>query len=296
LHAQRLGWEAQPDSRGASTRNYRADAEIVLLSIPVLRRSGVGAGSSTWSENGRFRLLDFTGYSFPARAAGLNRFGFIRELSRKEADAAETLYFGLMTASPEESAAEAKKALYKEAHDQLFTAIEGRVASGNVETLTAHFTASGNASVAQHEQLLSLARHALAAAPQKPADFDPGSGSHRTFLHALAYLLEDSSRDHTRYVYNAHLYSLSLRRSPDPKATAYFRGKRLIAQDATVLHAEGKLRREAGGKETNFRLWVEQGGRPLPLRIEYQAKPYLRLTFEVDDSAGVPNSNLSSIG
>jgi hypothetical protein len=39
-----------------------------------------------------------------------------------------------------------------------------------------------------------------------------------------------------------------------------------------------------GGKRAapiEFRLWIEEGtARPLPLRIEYQPKPCLRLTFE----------------
>jgi len=58
---------------------------------------------------------------------------------------------------------------------------------------------------------------------------------------------------------------------------------RLIPPHANVIRAEGKLRRDAGGKEIAFQLWVEEGaGRPLPLRIEYQAKSYLRLVFEAE--------------
>jgi hypothetical protein len=50
-----------------------------------------------------------------------------------------------------------------------------------------------------------------------------------------------------------------------------------------VVRASGKVQREAGGKETQFRIWVEEGNRrPIPLRIEYQAKSYLRLTFEAE--------------
>ena len=288
---ERLRWEAQPDPRSASTRTYRADAQVVLLSVTLLRRSGVGAGSATWSENERVRLLDFTGYSFPEHAAGLNRFGFIRELSRTEPDAMESIYFGLMTAAPEESAAEAREALHKETHNQLYTTIEGRVTPGDVETITSHFTASSRLSVAQHEELLTMARQALSLAPSKSPEFDRWTATQGTFLQALADLLREPSRNHVRYVYNGRLYGLWLRRYPDPKATAYFRGKRLIAEESTVVRAEGKLRREAGGKETNFQVWVEQAARPLPLRIEYQAKSYLRLTFEADDAPSTAGTN-----
>jgi hypothetical protein len=282
LSAERLRWEAQPESGYAFTRKYRADAQVILLSVPLLRRRGVGAGRVTWSENTRFRLLDFTGYSIPDRAGGLNRLGFVRELTRREPDSAESIYFGLMTASPEESAAEARKALHQETREQMYTAIEGRIAPGDVETVTSHFMAPARLSVAQNDDLLAMARHALSDAPPKTAEFDPHGAPRPTFLQALAALLQDPSSTATRYVYNARLYSLTLRRSPDPKATAYFREARLVPPGSTVIRAEGRLCREVGGKEIDFQVWVEEGARPLPLRIEYQPKSYLRLTFEAD--------------
>jgi hypothetical protein len=43
----------------------------------------------------------------------------------------------------------------------------------------------------------------------------------------------------------------------------------------------GSLRRLEDGKPIEFHLWIEEGApRPLPLRIDYQPKSYLRLTFE----------------
>ena len=287
LSAEPLRWEAQPDRTGALTRTYRADAQIVLLSVPVLRRSGVGAGRVTWSEDEKSRRLDFLGYSFPEHAAGLNRLGFIRELACKDADAVESLYFGVMTASPEDNPAEARKALHEQVSEQLYTAIEGRITSGSVETITSHFTAPARLSVAQHDQLVAMARQALSAAPRKPPEFTPGTAAQPTFLQALAKLLQDPSRNHIRYSYNARLYGLWLRRYPDSKATAYFRGRRLIAQESTVVRVEARVSRETAAKEANFQLWVEQAERPLPLRIEYQPKSYLRLTFEADGAPGV---------
>jgi hypothetical protein len=69
-------------------------------------------------------------------------------------------------------------------------------------------------------------------------------------------------------------------RAPDSKATAYFREHALSGESSEVIRITGKIRRETGGKETSFRLWFEPGEMPLPLRIEYQAKSYLRLVFE----------------
>jgi hypothetical protein len=283
--AAKLQWEEQPDERCATRRTYRADAQVLLLSVPLLRRSGVGAGSATWSEDAGVRFLDFTGYSLPERAVGLNRFGLIRELSRIPGDAAECIYFGLMTASPEETAAEARNALRAQAKTLLYSAIQGCVAPGVVATTTAHFTAPAALSVSQPGQLLEMAQQALSAASSKPPEFAPGAQSDRTFLQALAGLLQKPSGGETLYIYSGRLYRLWLCKSPDPKATAYFHDRRLISPEAKVIRAEGKLRRETGGKETSFQLWVEEAAaRPLPLRIEYQAKSYLRLVFEANDS------------
>ncbi|HKE29228.1 MAG TPA: hypothetical protein VKB88_43050 [Bryobacteraceae bacterium] len=282
--AAKLQWEAQPTAQSAYKRRYRADAQIVLLSVPILHRSGVGGGTASWSEAREMRLLEFTGYSLPEHAAGLRRLGFVRELARVAQPESESLYFGVMTASPEESAAEARRALYEQKQTCMYSAIEGRMAPGIVETAGARFTAPSQMSPARYEDLVAMAQQALLSAAPKAPEFDPGAGCERTFLQAVAVLLEDPAPSvETRYVYNGRLYRLRLGKSADPKATAYFRDKRLISQDAKVIRTEGKLHREAGGPETVFHLWVEQGSiRPLPLRIEYQAKPYLRLTFEAE--------------
>jgi len=87
------------------------------------------------------------------------------------------------------------------------------------------------------------------------------------------------------FVYSGRTYSLATSRTPDAKATAYFKERQLIPAGASVARVSGRLRQQAGGKETEFRLWIDATAkRPLPLRIEYRAKPYLRLTFEVEHS------------
>ena len=97
----------------------------------------------------------------------------------------------------------------------------------------------------------------------------------------MARLLIRSDGAEGRYIYSGRPYRIRLARSVDRKATAYFRERRLIGGQAEVIRVSGRLRREAGGKETDFRLWIPGGAeRPLPLRIEYQAKSYLRLVFE----------------
>jgi hypothetical protein len=276
---RRLEWDGAAADRGLA-RRYRADAQISLLSVPILRRSGVGAGAATWSEKAGVRLLAFAGHSLPDRAAGLNRMGLIRELSRRSERGTESLYFGVMTASPEESAAEARNALHTTAREQSYTAIEGRIAPGNVETTAVHFVAPAQT---DPERLVELAKAALADGSQRPPEFDPRAFTASTFLDALAGLLQDTTAAEAHYIYNARVYRLRVTRSPDPQATDAYRERRLIGAEDTLVRVDGRVQRVAGGKPTSFALWIAEGaGRPLPLRIDYHAKPYLRLIFEAE--------------
>ncbi len=293
--ARLLGWALLPPAmrRGSSgdfsrERRYRADAQVLVLSLPILRRSGVGGGSAVWREwrepAGPIRLLEFTGYSNPERAAGLNRLGLIRETSRGERNAIrESSYFGVMTASPEESAAEAHKALQSTATEAAYTAIRGRIAGGQVETATAHFTGPARLSPDRRNELFARAEQALSTAPKKPPEFRANGAIPALFLHALADALRTPELGQTQYVYNGRLYRLWVRHTADPRTAAYFRERGIIRAGAGVVRVAGKVRRDAGGKETEFRLWIEEGAaQPVPLRIDFQPKSYLRLVFEAE--------------
>jgi hypothetical protein len=148
-HADRLAWNVKLAPDLNLERRYRADATVLLLGVPVLHRDAVGAGSVIWREfdAGATRLLEFNGFSSPERAAGLNRLGFIREL-RRTGHSDDCIYFGLMTASPEESSETARKALHSTAKEQAYTAIEGRIGAGRTEppspisSLRQHYPAS----------------------------------------------------------------------------------------------------------------------------------------------------------
>ncbi|HMD72073.1 MAG TPA: hypothetical protein VKF41_12050 [Bryobacteraceae bacterium] len=280
----RLVWSAEPAPKLSLERRYRADAQVLLFGLTLLRREDVGGGSVLWREyetGGAARLLEFNGYSTPARAAGLNRLGFIREMARTAgSEMPECSYFGLMTASPEESAEAARKALSSGAKEQVYTAIEARLAPGETETAIAHFTAPAALSGANREELVERARRALTSVAEVRTA-GPANEIGHSFLQELARLLIEADGKEGRFIYSGRPYRLHLIRSVDAKATAYFRARRLIGGPAEVVRVAGRLRREAGGKETEFRLWIPSGAeRPLPLRIEYQAKSYLRLVFE----------------
>jgi hypothetical protein len=282
----RLELEGQPRADLSLDRRYRADAQVLVLSVPLLHRTSVGGGSVQWSEwaeanGGSQRLIEFLGFSSPDRAAGLNRLGFIRELTRSvPGGIRDALYFGLMTASNEETAEEARKALHSNATDSAYTVIEGRIAGNSSTSTVAHFIGPARITAERRTELVTLGRRALSAVSAPPVGVTSAQ-SPPPFLNALADALNGPSQGQSRYVYGGRMYRLSLHKAPDPKATEDFRARKLIAPGAKVIRASGKVQNEAGGRETQFRIWVEEGNRrPIPLRIEYQAKSYLRLTFE----------------
>ena len=283
-------WTAARAPRIDLQRRYRADAQILLLGMPLLHRESVGGGSVVWREfegAGGARLLEFHGFSSPDRAAGLNRLGFIREIARTtESGRTECIYFGLMTASTEESVDDARKALHSTAREQNYTAIDGRIGAGETTTATANFSAPAPVSGERHSELVDRARQALASANRVASGVAPECA--HSFLQVLADLLGHRDRAEARYVYAGRAYLLRVTRNPDGRAAERFRERRLIGASEDVVRVTGRLRREDGGPETEFRLWIPAGGaRPLPLRIEYQAKSYLRLTFEALAPAGV---------
>lgn len=283
-----LTWAAEPAPDTGQERRYRADAQVVLLSLPLVRWPNVGGGSTVWRETsaarGVVRFLEFTGFSRPERAAGLNRLGFLREMTRMAPDGgSESVYFGLMTTSPEETAEQARKALHPTAKDAAYEAIDGHMAAGVVDTVVGHFTAPAHWGVANRQELIERAQASLTVAAKRPFAGDARGAALRPFLETLAAALRQKMPAEARFAYAGRPYHLWLEQTPDPKASVRYRQRGLIVKDAAVMQVTGRLRREAGGKESTFRLWVEHGAaRPLPLRIEYRAKAYLRLIFEAE--------------
>lgn len=282
-----LTWVSQTDAKAGLERRYRADAQILLFAIPVLHRKGVGDGSAAWREgtagdSTTVRMLEFSGRSLPEHAAGLNRLGFIQELSRgTDSREMEAIYFGLMTSSPEETAAEARTALHSNAHEASYSAIEGHIGPAGIETAGARFMAPVRSSTEARNDLIERARQALAGARKKKAELPPSDGVPQPFLHALAGLLKQPGSTEAMYSYNGFLYRLQVSRSADPKAARAFVEQGLISGTAKVTRISGTASRVDGGRANEFRVWIEDGvPRPLPLRIEYQPRIFLRLTFE----------------
>jgi hypothetical protein len=250
---------------------------ILLLGISVYRRLGVGGGHASLEEAGDGdslrRTLFFAAGSDPQRAHGLSRLGWIREVVLGPASTpSESAYFGVLTASPEESLDHARKAVdTTQSSSSIFNAVSGRNTAGRSRSAVTHFefAAAGNWAdrrLIDHAQSTFLENvNWRETAWPKLADQPPP-----TFLLQLTTLLKQRKRRAVgRYVYNEQEYLLELE-MPQAGGTREH-----------LLPFHGKIRNLGTGRETPFRLWLaDASDSVLPVRIEFQARSFLRLTFE----------------
>lgn len=264
-------------SRRPTSRTYRADAVILLLGIPIYRRAGVGGGQASFEETGEGaslrRTFFFAGGSEPKRALGLRRVGWMQEVVLGPASApSEAAYFGVLTASPEESLEHARKSVAASPSGaSAFSAVNGRNTVGHSRSAITHFEYSDGA-LWSDRGLIEKARSTFdgkvdwreTAWPDSPNQAPP------TFLLQLAALLKQRvRRAQGRYVYNEQEYLVQLE---TPQTSRDREG---------LVPVRGMTRNLHTGHETPFRLWLEDGDNSVvPVRIEFQPRSFLRLTFE----------------
>ncbi|HMC61265.1 MAG TPA: hypothetical protein VKJ01_18900 [Candidatus Solibacter sp.] len=271
------GESAADASSRTTSRTYRADAVILFLGISIYRRAGVGGGHASLEETGEGaslrRTLFFAGGSDPKRAHGLNRLGWMREVVVGPTSApSEAAYFGVLTSSPEESLEHARKSVAAPPSGRsIFSAASGRNTAGHSRSAVTHFEFAagtlwsdpgliGRAQSTFHENV----DWRETAWPKSPNQAPP------TFLYQMAALLKPRTRRAVgRYVYNEQEYLLELEGPPTG-------GDR-----ERLLPFRGKIRNLRTGHETVFRLWLEEASDSIvPVRIEFQPRSFLRLTFE----------------
>jgi hypothetical protein len=115
--------------------HYRVHASIAMFGVTVLTAKDVGAGyaavESGWAEEATSEELLFAAGANPDRAAGLNRFGVLRETIRDRAGAGQAVGFvGLISACREKNVEEARRAFHARADAADVTIMHGRVSNG----------------------------------------------------------------------------------------------------------------------------------------------------------------------
>lgn len=295
LEADRFGEGLAGQSTRKISLTYRADAVVVLLSVPVFRRPGVGSGFASLAEatheSERYYSLRFAGASRPERAAGLDRVGTLREVVREQgATLREAAYFGVLTSSPEETLEEGRRSLAKNANKwNQYTAIEGKSQCGLTRSAVTHFQLP--AAGAPNLRVIAEARANFQTnrPPWRENQWPGNREGHAppTFLYALMRAIRLPQRvGESWYVYSERSYRLRLEKAQDRQQGQRFAELGLTSRPDRVIEVRGRTREEQSGRQTTFRLWIEEGPENcLPLRIEFQPRSYLRLSFEVDPQA-----------
>lgn len=273
-------------------RRYVASATVTVLSVPLVSKSGVGSGYAVVEQAGRTIAIQFGAGSWPESARGLNRLGFIQEgvIEERPGYPAECAWLAFMTTSREKNLEQAKEAIATSGGMVSYSASQGYGRSGRFASRTDRLEFPGHYTWRDVNPLVEKARQAMTGDAPEQGDEAEYADRPGTFLYMVRRAMLDAQERTTgSLVFNQKEFQLDTQKERDASAAAHFAEKGLVSHSAVVTRMSAVLTRLLTGEKTPFRLWYEAGALPrLPLRFEYQAKPFLRLTFEADPKAVTP--------
>jgi len=281
--------------RHFSFRHYQATAFINILSITIFSRAGVGGGYASVEDTGdndsEQVVIKFVSGSTPERAHGLNRLGLIQEVVRKrDGEKPESEYFGFMTASGEESLAQAKAALEASGKDEVsYVAAEGSSHGDDVRYAVKYMLKPSSYRWSKASEFTRDIQ----------ADFFGGEPLHyrevhgdsaATFLYSVrAAIIADAARSESRFMHNGKFFRMTTTKAPDRRIGEEFVRTGLASDAQTIMRLTGNIHNEQSGAETSFRLWYDkQSTNELPLRFDFRPKSYLKLQFDADPKQNEP--------
>jgi hypothetical protein len=241
------------------------DATVLLLSIPMLGRSSAGEAFTVierWTGPGgrQAKVLRFGAGSIPDRARGLNRYGYMEEAVVYEGqEPKQAAWFGVITTTTEESLASAKMAVQQGSVDTRYTTTQGIAQPHQSKGERLGVRLSGKHCWTEWDNVRSQILSNWTANPQKRERIDGShsSGKAQLFLSSISAALEGQPGT-SFFWHNSEPY-------------------RLISQNKENSLC-GRIESLQGNNRSDFRLLM-QPGNPLPAKIEYQAKSFLRLTL-----------------
>jgi len=273
-------------------RKYTASATVLLFSIPLASRASVGSGYAVVEQAGQTLSLQFGAGSFPESARGLNRLGFIQEavVEERPGKPAETAWLAFMTTSKETSLDQAKRALEESGEMAPYSASQGYGLHGLFRSRVDRLEFPSKFTWRDITQLVEKARGNMLPLGGELQAGLRDSERPATFLYLVRQAILDKRRQTvSSLVFNAKEFRLETQKESDPAATAHFVEKGLVKASDPVMRINALLTEKKTGIKTPFRVWHEAGAeQSLPLRFEYQARSFLRLTFEADVKAGTP--------
>jgi hypothetical protein len=203
-------------------------------------------------------------------------------------------YFGLMTASGEESFSDAKAALDAKTGDRVaFVAARAVIDQEKTRYSVRHMLLPSSYRGSNADQLLQQVQAEFATPAGGQSDkTEPLNGQATgTFLNSVRQaILSDGDHYRSRIVFNGKTFQFNADKRADSKTGAELRKVGLTLAPESVTLLNGSLRNEKTNEVSNFRLWFERGSENfLPLRFEFKPKSYLRLVFD-----GEPVPSLTS--
>ena len=288
----------RPQSSNRRVR-YQVNATVLMpvVSVPLAHRDDVGFVSIAMQEfltrpGRRIRTYELFSTSFPERARGLNRIGFIREaVGISKEKVLWTAHFGALSSNPESSREEV--ALDSDEGLQFYTIMDGftdRLQSSNTKT---HIELYGLWSSAKifFETLVPVW---LATEPEEETRFLPSAEVSYMeplgFLGILQHSLGTAARDiqlgltprkiRSPFAYRGELMYLVLTsHKTETKRQQLYVAQRLVAADTIVHRIEYRILDREKTLVQQFRVWTElpttpTAGLPAPVfPIEFEFKP-----------------------
>jgi hypothetical protein len=126
------------------------------------------------------------------------------------------------------------------------------------------------------------ARFATSSTPRKEAQIAAGSTPGAFLSTVRAAILDSSPRHSSVFLHNAKQFRLDTQKTKDEQAGRQLASAKVPCNPVKVMRLNGSIR-NAAQQRTPFTLWYEQGAETwLPLRFDYQARSFLRLSFVFD--------------
>lgn len=283
--------DAKSNRPAAYETHYSASATVLLLSVPILSRGGVGSGFTVIEESAGATSIQFGAGSAPDKARGLNRLGFIHEVVREdqEANSCSCAWFAFMTTSNEKSLNEAKQSLESSAGQVPYIASQGRGKPGSVACRVDKLRFPSQLTWQHISRLVASAREVMAASPAPLVEIEVARRPSLFLGTVRSAMLDAAVKTKALAFFNNRQFTLETTKEPDAAAATRFRERNLIAATDSVVCLNAIITDHQSGVRTPFRVWYAKGSERMPpLRFEYQARSFLRLVFEADANASVP--------
>ena len=284
---------------------YQVDATVLfpLFSIPLAHREDVGFASAAVQEFSKgpqlVRTFELFSASFPERARGLNRTGFIREVVNiRRGRIRWTAHFGALSSNPETSRQEV--ALDGDESLQSYTVLDGFTNDSHSSNVDAHVVLDGSWSSAQqfYETLVAVWRLAEPEVEEGRSQLQADVPSMRPlgFLGILHHSLDTAARDVQRrsvprkilhpFAHKGQLMFLALRdHRVDDKRQQLYVERGLVPSDATVHRLDYQVLDRDKNELQRVRVWTELPAvrtdrvpvSVFPIGFQFKAKSFLEL-------------------